>query len=45
MEMDRQKWEQKRRNIEEMVERLMDIDENLDDLLMAVSTMHDKKGQ
>ena len=43
-EKDRLAWEEKRKNIEEMAERLMDIDQNLDDLLMAVAAMHAKEG-
>lgn len=44
IETDRLAFIEKRKNIEEMVERLMNIDENLDDLLMAVAVMHEKKG-
>jgi len=44
METERLAWEQKRKNIEQMVERLMDIDQDLDDLLLAVKVMHEKEG-
>lgn len=42
MELKRLAYERKRRQIEDMVERLMGTDENLDDLLLAVSMMHEK---
>jgi hypothetical protein len=45
MEEERLEWEQKRKNIENMVERLMGIDENLSDLLLAVKLMHEKEGE
>lgn len=42
METKRLAYEQKRQEIEEMVERLMGADENLDDLLTAVTMIHEK---